>query len=66
MMDYHAFWQAIVVVFGVVPLVVGAGLGAAWAWRGGRRGTRLMLPTVVGGAVLGLGVFAGAILFLRA
>ncbi|MCZ6771173.1 MAG: hypothetical protein O7G83_04170 [Proteobacteria bacterium] len=48
MVDYHAFWQAIVVVFGVVPLVVGAGLGAAWAWRGGRRGTRLILPSVIG------------------
>ena len=66
MMDYHAFWQAIVVAFGVVPLVVGTGLGAIWGWRVGRRGTGLILPTAIGGAVLGLGVFAGAILFLRA
>ena len=66
MMDYYAFWNAIVVVFGVVPLVVGAGVGAIWAWRVGRRGTRLIIPTVCGGAVLGVIVFAGAILFLRA
>ncbi len=66
MMDYHAFWQALVVTFGIVPLVVGAGLGAIWGWRDGRRGTGLILPTAIGGAALGLGVFAGAILFLRA
>ena len=66
MMDYYAFWRAIVVVFGVVPLVVGAGLGAIWTWRIGRRGTGLILPTVLGGSALGFGVFVGAIVFPRA
>ena len=66
MMDYHAFWQAIIVIFGVVPLAVGAGVGAVWAWRRGRRGMRLIVPTIIGGATLGLGVFAGVILYLRA
>ena len=66
MMDYHAFWQAIVVIFGVVPVVLGAGIGAVWAWRRGRRGVRLILPTVIGGAVLGVIVFGGVVMFLRA
>ena len=66
MMDYHAFWQAILVVFGVVPLVVGAGLGAIWGWCHGRRGKELILPTFLGGVVLGLGFFASVMLFLRA
>lgn len=65
MTDYHALWQAIVIAFGIVPFLVGAGVGAFWAWRTRQRGWRLVLPALAGGAVLGLAVFAATILFLR-
>ena len=66
MMDYYAFWQGFVVLFAVLPVIIGAGAGALWAWRKGRRGARLITPAILGGAGLSLCVFAGAILFFRA
>jgi hypothetical protein len=66
MMDYFGFWDGIIVVFGVVPVVVGAGLGAIWAWRDGRRGKGIIAPTVLDGAMFDICVFAGVIFVFRA
>ena len=38
MMDYYGFWQGFVGLFVILPVVVGAAVGAFWAWRKGRRG----------------------------
>ena len=66
MMDYQEFWLGLVLLFGVLPVVVGAGGGLAWAWRAGRRGTRLVLPVLLGGVGAGLSVFVAAVWFFRA
>jgi len=66
MMDYHAFWQGFIVLFGVLPVIVGASIGVLWAWRKGQRGAKLIPSALLGAAVLGLCVFVGAILFFRA
>ena len=66
MMDYQGFWLGLVLLFGVLPAVVGAGGGLAWAWRAGRRGTRLVLPVLLGGAGAGLSIFGAAVLLFRA
>ncbi len=66
MMDYQGFWLGFVLLFGVLPVVVCAGGGLVWAWRAGRRGIRLILPTLLSGAGAGLFVFAVAVLFFRA
>ena len=66
MMDYHGFWQGFIVLFGVVPVVVGAIIGVLWAWWNGQRGTQLIPSAFLGAAALGLCVFAGAVLFFRA
>ncbi len=65
-MDYYGFWQGFVGLFGVLPVVIGAGVGVFWGWRKGRRGAKLIHSAFLGGAALGLCVFAGAILFFRA
>ena len=66
MMDYQGFWLGLVLLFGVLPIVVGAGGGLAWAWRAGRRGTRLVLPALLGGVGAGFLVFGAAVLLFRA
>ncbi len=66
MMDYYAFWQGFVGLFVILPLVVGAGAGAFWAWRKGRRGAGLITAAILGGALLSLCVFAIAVLIFRA
>jgi hypothetical protein len=66
MMDYQGFWQGFVILFGVLPVVVGAIIGVLWAWRKGQRGTKLIPPAFLGAVAVGLGVFAGAVLFFRA
>ena len=66
MMDYHGFWQGFVLLFVVLPVIVGAIGGAAWAWSKGQRGSGLIMPSVVGGAGLSVGVFGVAVLFFRA
>ncbi len=66
MMDYHGFWQGFIVLFGVLPVVVGAIVGVLWAWRNGQRGTKLIRSAFLGGAAMGLCVFAGAVRFFRA
>ena len=66
MMDYRGFWLGFVLLFGGLPVVVGAGAGLAWAWRAGRRGTRLVLPILLGGVGAGFFVFAAAVLLFRA
>ncbi len=66
MIDYHGFWQGFIVLFGVLPVVVGAIVGVLWAWWKGQRGTKLIPSAFLGGAALGLCVFAGAVLFFRA
>jgi hypothetical protein len=66
MMDYQGFWLGFVLLFGVLPVVFGASGGLAWGWRAGRRGTRLVLPVLLGGAGAGLFVFVAAVLFFRA
>ena len=66
MMDYYAFWQGFVALFVILPVVVGAGVGAFWAWRTGRRGAGLITAAILGGALLSLCVFAIAVLIFRA
>ena len=66
MMDYEAFWRGFVLLFVAGPFVAGAGAGPIWAWRKGRRGFQLILPSIIGGIGLCLGVFAAAVLVFRA
>ncbi len=66
MMDYHGFWQGFIILFGVLPVVVGAIIWVLCAWRNGQRGTKLIPSAFLGGAALGLCAFAGAVLFFRA
>ncbi len=54
MMDYYGYWQGIIILFGVLAVVVGAILGVPWAWQAGQRGTKLIAPTFLGAAALGL------------
>ena len=49
MMDYYGFWQGIIILFGVLPVVVGAILGVLWAWQTGQRGTKLIAPAFLVG-----------------
>jgi hypothetical protein len=66
MMDYHGFWQGFIILFGILPAGVGAAAGVIWAWRNGRRGTKLIAPAILGGVGLCLFTFAAAVLFFRA
>ncbi len=66
MMDYYGFWKGFVGLFVILPVVVGAGVGAFWAWRTGRRGTGLIAAAILGGAVLSLCTFVGVVLIFRA
>ncbi len=66
MMDYYGFWRGFIILFGVLPVVVGAIIGVLWAWQTGQRGTKLIAPAFLGAAALGLCVFGGAVLFFRA
>ena len=66
MIDYYGFVQGFAILFIVAPLVVGAGAGAIWGWRTGLRGSRLILPTLVGGVAFTLIIFVVAVLFSRA
>ncbi len=66
MMDYQGFWLGFVLLFGVLPVVFGAGGGLVWAWRVRRRGVRLVFPVLLGGAGAGLSVFVAAVLLFRA
>ena len=63
MIDYEGFWRGFVLLFMVVPFVVGAGAGCIWARRSGRRGFQLICAAVIGGVGLCLGVLAAAVLF---
>jgi hypothetical protein len=66
MMDYQGFWHGFLVLFVVLPVLVGASLGLIWGWRNGRRGTRLMPAALFGAGATGLIVFGGAVLLFRA
>jgi hypothetical protein len=66
MMDYQGFWLGFVLLFGLLPGVLGGAGGLVWAWRAGRRGRRLILPALIGAVGAGLLVFAGAVLFFGA
>ena len=66
MIDYYGFVQGFAVLFIAAPLVIGAGVGAVWAWRTGRRGGRVVLAAAVSGVALTIIVFVAAVLFLRA
>ena len=66
MIDYYGFMQGFAILFIAVPLIVGAGAGAIWAWRTGRHGSRLILSATICGVALTVIVFAVAVLFFRA
>jgi len=66
MIDYYGFAQGFALLFIAAPLVIGAGVGAVWAWRTGRRGSRLILLSTVCGVTLTVIVFVVAVLFFRA
>jgi hypothetical protein len=63
--DYYGFWQGFLVLFGVVPFLVGALGGLLWAWRKGRRGRALIPPALFGGALLSFGLLVGAVVVFR-
>lgn len=66
MIDYYGFAQGFAVLFIVAPLVIGAGAGAVWARRTGRRGGHVVLYAAVCGVTLTVIVFVVAVLFFRA
>jgi len=66
MMDYDGFWAGFVVLFGLLPLGIGACVAAFWARRRGARGARLVLAAFLGGVGLVLCVLLGAVLVFRA
>ena len=59
MMDYEGFWAGFVVLFLVLPVLLGAGLCALWTWRRGKRGIGLVTPALCGGVALAGCVFVG-------
>jgi len=66
MTDYHGLWFGFLVLFAVLPAVVGAGLGFAWGWRRGARGRQLLRPVLSAAVGLGFGVFVVGVLLFRA
>ncbi len=66
MMDYHGLWRGFLLLFALLPFLVGAGAGALWALGRGRRGAGLIPAALAGGAGLALAVFAAAVLVFRA
>jgi len=66
MMDYEGFWRGFIVLFGVLPFVIGGCGGAVLAWLAGYRKATSMMFAILGGAVLSIYVLAGAILIFRA
>ena len=66
MMDYQGFWHGFLILFAVLPVIVGASLGLFWGWRNGRRGSKLIPPAFIGALATGFIVLASAILFFRA
>jgi len=66
MIDYDGFWTGFVVLFGLLPLGIGACAGALWARRRGTRGARLVFAAFLGGVGLVLCVLLGAVVVFRA
>jgi len=66
MMDYEGLWRGFLVLFALVPAVIGAFVGAAWGWGRGRRGAVLIGWAFLCAIALSLTVFIGAILYFRA
>ena len=66
MMDYEGLWHGFVILFGVLPVTIGACLGVLWGWRNGRRGLKLVPAATFGAGATGLAVFASAVLLFRA
>ena len=66
MIDYHGFWQGFLLLFVVLPSLIGATVGGIWGWRRGKRGAGLILATLAGGGAMGLCIFVAAVLFFRA
>lgn len=66
MMDYQGFWHGFLVLFAVLPVIIGASIGLFWGWRNGRRGAKLIPAAFLGAGTTGVIVFAGAVLFFRA
>ena len=66
MMDYYGFWQGFLLLFGLLPSGLGAGVGLIWAWKRGRRGIRLIPPALLCGFGTGLTTFVVAVLLFRA
>lgn len=66
MTDYHGLWRGFVLLFGLLPFLVGAGGGVLWGLRRGRRGAKLIPAALIGGAGASLLCFAVAVLVFRA
>ena len=66
MMDYHGFWLGFVLLFGVLPFLLGAGCGLIWAWQAGRRGPRLVMPALLSGIGASLLIFVLTVFLFRA
>ena len=66
MMDYQGFRVGFVLLFGALPFVLGAGCGFAWAWQAGRRGVRLVVPSLIGGIGASLSIFVLTVFLFRA
>lgn len=66
MMDYEAFWRGFVTLFVIIPLAVGAGGGAVWAWRRELSMIQVCLTAMAAGFGLLFVTFAAAVVFFRA
>lgn len=66
MMDYQGFWLGFLLLFALLPGLVGAVAGLLWARRRGRRGAQQVAPACLGAAICGLSALAGAVLFFGA
>ena len=65
MTDYHGFAWGLFIFFGLVPGLIGAGIGAAAAWRRAAKPGRIAAMALLGFAIALGTALVLALLFLR-